>query len=266
MATTKWSKYIGSKLDDKGPQVSRVDRERLVRRLEVLPPFIQTLASIAITIIMTFALRRLDAVWMTVASLLVAIVLILGAGVWSWRSRRFLDGATDRQPLGPDSPWWAYSFSIAACALIFLASFITYLGLRPTPNYASPYDNMDPESFGCHNTAEVLTSEPHYEFVDEQGVAVGRVLLIRSRTCETVWARVEYLSGVGDRLRGKITRIMVSRPGDDKSDSFASRLTENSKVSYGDMLSNSDSCVQARVILLVERSQHQGPTVTTSCR
>jgi hypothetical protein len=78
-----------------------------------------------------------------------------------------------------------------ALTALTASTALTVLGTGTA--HAAAYDNTDPASTGCANTAETVASAAIY---DSSGTAkLGYIELRYSTACQTVWARVTTYGG-----------------------------------------------------------------------
>ncbi len=239
--------------------LAAADDARAKHVVQVLPPIVQSLAAIAASVTLTFALRQPNvALSYVVAALALAIVLVVGAGVWAWRASTFLDrrlGGATIAHTGSRKRWLPNPLAkglalLTALALLALGS-VTYLifqqGIKPIPNYSSAYDGLDPASSGCADDP-VRADVPPEPLLDVDGRDVGTVSFEMSYPCSTIWVAVTYSDP--SRHVGKTAIITAIRPEDGAKATFKSRPRTGGTRSRGNMLYNGLACVKGEVELM----------------
>jgi hypothetical protein len=198
-----------------------------------------------------------------------SVLVLVTSGIWSWRARHLL---VDREAkvhsgrrgrFSVNSSAWSWGAIIAGAALIAGSVLILIQGLMPTPNYASPYDGLDPQQSPCLESAERAPAGSA-DLYDGLGGLVGIVTLMQSVNCSTVWGRVVLMQQEASRLKGYTIKIVIERPGDGAEIPYAIRLG-GATVAYGSMLSDSQSCVLAEAALRPKDSPNYGRYSVTAC-
>jgi hypothetical protein len=244
---------------------------RLERTIEIAVPLVQAITALLAGIAVNFADSYYVPWWLTVMNVVVALALIGASAIWSWKARRALAASYSGSPLasvgwepGNDARWLATS--IAAVSLVVLVSAPSLvLGLQPAPDYNSPYDGQDPTISLCADSADPDFTSAPAELRDSEGRAVGRVELRRSLICNTVWAKVIFSDGAAAAsVIGSTARIEMNRPGDGKSAVYSLPLSGGPE-GFGNMLSNSEACVLARVSIAPSDNSRVGPEAETEC-
>jgi hypothetical protein len=163
-----------------------------------------------------------------------------------------------------DARKWLLAGAALTASLVALSIYVFVNGIKPNPNYASPYDGMNPQQSPCVDSAQqVDAKEP--TLYDSTNQAVGKIELVRSVNCATVWARAILTKQAAEQLKDYTISIVMIRPGDDEKAPFSITLG-GATVAYGSMLSDAQSCVMAEVSLTSNKSSEQGPESATSCK
>ncbi len=246
-------------------------RDYFETSVEVAPPSLQALAALAAAVALAFAGHHFVPVWSVIVVLILSTFLLVSSSIWSWRARHLLldraaHGSKEhRRRSEPDTQIWFWGGLIISLILSGLGVYILINGLRPNPNFSSPYDGMDPQTSPCLSSAVRISQVREPVLRDSSNHAVGQVELIRSTNCSTVWGRAVLTKQGGLRVKNDTISITIMRPGDNVTVPFAIPL-EGHDVAYGSMLSDAQSCVQAQVTLRSPHSNVQGPVAMTACR
>jgi hypothetical protein len=249
---------------------ARHRRDYFATAVEVVPPVVQALAAIAAAVALTFAGHHFVPAWSIILLLILSAMALFSSSIWSWRARHLLVDRAARGGESHEGSWaadahiWFGAGLVVTVLLVGLSIFVFVNGVRPSPNYASPYDGMDPQQSPCVNSAQQIPIREPILF-DSSNQAVGKVELIRSTNCAAVWARVVLTKQAAVRLKNDVISIVMIRPGDGVKAPFAIALN-GATVAYGSMLSDTQSCVRAEVSLRPKNSNNQGPGSVTSCR
>lgn len=250
----------------------RHERDYFDAAIEVAPPALQAVAAVAITFALTFAGRHFVPDWSVALTLVVGIITLVAASIWSWRARRLLlayprkDQRDVRaRPLSANSRWWLVGAIASTLLLLALSPFLLITGLMPNPSFASPYDGTDPGTSPCVQSAQPLPDQGRPTLRDPRGRSVGYVQLVRSVACATVWARVILEPPFAGQLKGDIALITMVRPGDNAEAAYP-LLLRGGTIGFGNMLSDSESCVVAQVAITVTNGKAAGPETQTACR
>lgn len=244
-------------------------RDYFPAAVEAAPPFLQTLAAIAASVALALINRRFVPLWSVIIEMVLSAIVLVMSGLWSWRARHLLVDRTAKargergRGLSADSQIWLWSATIAAAVLIAGSIFVLVQGVRPSPDYASPYDGLDPQQSPCLESAErVPVGNP--ALFDDSGRPVGVVTLMRSANCSTIWGRVILTPQAASMLKDYTIKIIIERPGDDTEVPYAIALN-GATVAYGSMLSDSKACVRAEVALRPNDSYTYGKYSVTPC-
>lgn len=250
----------------------RHERDYFEAAIEVMPPLLQAIAAVAITFALTFAGRRFVSDWIIGCTLALGIITLVAASLWSWQARRFLlahpakarrDSAT--RAFSANSRWWLLAAILSTVLLIGLSALLLIRGLIPIPSFASPYDGTDPGTSPCVHSAQPIPNQGRPSLRDLTGRPVGYVQLVRSVACATVWARVILQPPSVEHLEGDIALITMIRPGDNAKAVYP-LLLHGGTIGFGNMLSDSQSCVIARVAITTRNGARSGPESITGCR
>jgi hypothetical protein len=126
-------------------------RDYFTTAVEAIPPLLQALAAVAASVALAFANHRFVPLWSVIIIVVLSVLVLVISGIWSWRARHLL---VDREAkvhrergrgLAVDAPAWRWSAALAGTVLIAGSVFILIRGLMPSPNFASPYDGLDPQ-------------------------------------------------------------------------------------------------------------------------
>jgi hypothetical protein len=250
---------------------SKRRREYFAVATEIAPPLLDAIAALAASLALTFVTRRYVPTWSVVLVLAIAVLTILGAGLWSWRARRLLGERQTRLPrtsknrLAVNSPLWLWASILTALLLTGLSGFVFVRGIKPIPSYASPYDGTDPGTSPCVQSAQPIPDDGRPTLRDQSQQEVGHLELRRSSACATVWAKVYLKKGAAARLKHSMAQITMVRPGDDVKAPFPLPLSGGTE-GFGNMLSNAQSCVRAEVVITSPDGKQTGPKSKTECR
>ena len=99
---------------------------------------------------------------------------------------------------------------------------------------------------------------------DLAGRPVCYVQLVRSVACATVWARVIFQLSSVAHLKGDIAVITMIRPGDNAKAVYPV-LLHGGTIGFGNMLSDSQSCVAAQVTIKTSNGASSGLGTVTGC-
>lgn len=249
----------------------RHERDYLEAAIEVAPPALQAIAAVAITFALTFAGHHFVPDWVVAVALVLGVAVLVVASLWSWQARRLLlahptkDERTSTRGFAANSRWWLIAALASTLSLVGLATFLAIEGLRPNPSFASPYDGTDPGTSACVHSAHPVAGQGRPVLRDPAGHPVGYVQLVRSVACATVWARVIFKHSAVRQLKGDIARITMVRPGDDIQSVYP-LLLHGGTIGFGNMLSDSQSCVIAHVRIMTHNGKLSGPEMVTGCR
>jgi Protein of unknown function (DUF2690) len=250
---------------------TRHRRDYFETAVEVAPPSLQAFAALAAALALAFAGHRFVAAPVVIAILVLSTSLLVSSSIWSWRARRLLLNRTarDQKKLAkwsdPDKRIWFYAAISISGVLLALGIYILVNGLRPSPSFYSPYDGIDPQTSPCLSSAVRISEVKEPSLLDASDQAVGRVELIRSADCSTVWGRVVLNNQGMIRAKNDTISITAIRPGDNITAPFSIALTGHS-VAFGSMLSDAQSCVQVQVTLVSPHAKARGPVAVTACR
>ena len=247
----------------------RHQRDYFATAVEAVPPLLQALAAIAASVAFAFANHRFVPLWSVIIVAALSFLALVISGIWSWRARHLLvdreaKGRSERgRGLSVNAATWSWGAVIAGMILIAGSIFIIIRGLMPSPNYASPYDGLNPQQSPCLDSAEkVLTGNA--TLFDDSGRSVGVVTLMQSVNCSAVWGRVILTRQAAVRLKDYTIKIIIERPGDAVEIPYAVALN-GATVAYGSMLSDSQACVRAAVALRPNNSSNYGKYSVTPC-
>lgn len=239
--------------------------------IEVIPPTLQAIAAVAITFALTYAGHRYVPGWAYILTLVLGSTVLLGASLWSWKARRLLlsrpeksERDTARRLFAANSRVWFVTALVSTLAVIGFSAYVTVEGLRPNPNFSSPYDGTDPGTSACVHSAKPILGQSSPPLRDPAGQRVGYVQLVGSPACATVWARVILQSSFAARLKGDIAVITMVRPGDGARAAYR-LLLHGGTIGFGNMLSDAESCVLADVTIESSTGNRSGPETTTEC-
>ena len=116
----------------------RHERDYFDAAIEVAPPALQAIAAVAITFALTFVGHHFVPDWSVALTLVVGVITLLAASIWSWRARRLLlayprkdqrDARTG--PLSANSRWWLASAIASTLLLVALSLFLFINGKMP---------------------------------------------------------------------------------------------------------------------------------------
>jgi hypothetical protein len=210
--------------------------------------------------------------WSVALTLSLGVIILITSGLWSWHARRLLlarptkqQRNTEGRVFAANSRWWLIVALASTLSLIGLSAFLTIEGLKPNPSLASPYDGTDPGTSPCVQSAQPIPGQGRPSLRDVDGLTVGYVQLVRSVACATVWARVILRASSAVRLKGDIALITMIRPGDDAKAAYP-LLLHGGTIGFGNMLSDSQSCVTAQVTITTGNGNKSGPETATECR
>ena len=250
----------------------RHERDYFEAAVEVAPPALQAIAAVAITFALTFAGHYFVPDWSIALTLAVGVITLVAASIWSWRARRLLLAYPDKiqrnartKALSANSWWWLTSALASTLFLVGITPFLVISGLMPTPSFASPYDGTDPGTSPCVQSAQPVPDQGKPALRDPEGRPVGYVQLIRSVACATVWARVILQPSSAAQLKGDIALITMVRPGDNEQAPYP-LLLHGGAIGFGNMLSDSQSCVVAHVSITATNGKKSGPETLTQCK
>jgi hypothetical protein len=250
----------------------RHGRDYFEAAIEVAPPALQAIAAAAITFALTFAGHRFVPDWSVGVTLALGVITLIAASLWSWQARRLLlahpekdERNTKTRLLSANSRSWLAAGLAGTLLLIGLSAFLVIAGIRPNPSFASPYDGTDPGTSPCVQSAKPIPDQGRPTLRDPTGRPVGYVQLVRSVACATVWARVILRPSSAAHLKGDIAIIVIMRPGDDAKAPYP-LLLHGGTIGFGNMLSDSQSCVIAQVTITSRNGRQSGPETSTSCR
>ena len=249
----------------------RHERDYFGAAVEVAPPALQAIAAVAITFALTFAGRHFVPNWSVALTLAVGVITLVAASIWSWRARRLLLAYPTKEQrnartkaLSASSRWWLASALASTLLLIGISPFLVISGLMPNPSFASPYDGTDPGTSPCVQSAQPVLGQERPVLRDPEGRPVGYVQLRRSVACATVWARVILQPSSAAHLKGDIALITMVRPGDNAEAPYP-LLLQGGTIGFGNMLSDSQSCVVAHVSITAANGKRSGPETLTEC-
>lgn len=250
----------------------RHERDYFEAAIEVMPPTLQAVAAVAITFALTFAGRRFVSDWIVGFTVALGIVTLVAASLWSWQARRLLlarpakpQRDADTGALSANSRWWLIAAMLSTVLLIGLSVLLVIRGLIPVPSFASPYDGTDPGTSPCVHSAHPIPGQGRPTLRDVTGRPVGYVQIVRSVACATVWARVILQGSSAAHLKGDIALITMVRPGDNAKAVYP-LLLHGGTIGFGNMLSDSQSCVVAQVAITTGNGARSGPETITGCR
>lgn len=168
---------------------------------------------------------------------------------------RYSIGDADRQ--GP------LTFA-AAIAVVVMAAFGVRLNSRPTVNYRSAYDGVDPVHAQCavdsRGDGKAIASEP----IRTGTTLIGTLELEYSEFCGSHWARL-VLTPAGLRaVRGTTVDVSVHRPADDTVANY-SLVVEDVPYMWGNMVGGG-VCAYAEVQDTGERAPSAPLRAQTACR
>jgi hypothetical protein len=240
--------------------------------IEVAPPALQAIAAAAISFALTFVGHRFVPDWAVACTLALGVITLVAASIWSWQARRLLLAHpaknlrnTETRPFAADSRRWLITALTTTLSLIALSVFLVVRGLMPNPSFASPYDGTDPGTSPCVHSAKPVPGQGRPVLHDLAGRPVGYVQLVRSVACATIWARVILQHSSAARLRGDIALITMIRPGDNAKAVYP-LLLHGGTIGFGNMLSDSQSCVIAHIAITTRNNGSSGPETVTDCR
>jgi hypothetical protein len=250
----------------------RHERDYFEAAIEVAPPALQALSAVAITFALTFAGHRFVPDWSVAFSLILGVATLIAASLWSWQARRLLLARPDKAQrtaetrlLAVNSRSWLAAALVSSLSLIGLSAYLVITGIRPNPSFASPYDGTDPGTSPCVHSAQPISDQGRPTLRDLSGRPVGYVQLVRSVACATVWARVILQPSAVAHLKGDFAIITMVRPGDNAEAEYP-LLLHGGTIGFGNMLSDSQSCVIAQVTIKSSNYQKSGPETVTACR
>jgi hypothetical protein len=250
----------------------RHERDYFEAAIEVAPPALQAIAAVAITFALTFAGHHFVPDWSVALTLVVGAITLVAASLWSWYARRLLlayptkDQRNARtRASSANSRWWLAAALTTTLLLIGLSPFLLINGLMPSPSFASPYDGTDPGTSPCVHSAQPFPDQGRPTLRDLEGRPVGYVQLERSVACATVWARIILQPSSAVHLKGDIALITMVRPGDNAKAVYPV-LLNGGPIGFGNMLSDSESCVIAQVSITTTNDKISGPETSTECR
>ena len=226
----------------------------------------------AVTFALTFAGHRFVPDWTVALTLSLGVVTLIVASLWSWQARRLLlahpardERNAETRTFAANSRLWWITALASTLSLIGLATFLVIAGLRPNPSFASPYDGTDPGTSPCVDSAHPVLDQGRPVLRDPAGKPVGYVQLVRSVACATLWARIMLQHSSVRHLRGDIALITMVRPGDSAKAVYP-LLLYGGTIGFGNMLSDSQSCVIAQVRITSAHDKSSGPEIVTDCR
>lgn len=255
------------------PIRGRHERDYFKAAIEVVPPTLQAIAALAISFALTFAGHRFVPDW--------------SVGVTPRRWRR---NALRSQPLGvarppPSSrpasqrPWAHRGKSICSRLTMVVTGCAVKHQIAHRPIHFPRHRWIDahpelclahmteqiPGTSPCVHSAHPILDQGQPALHDMAGRPVGYVQLVRSVACAIVWARVILGHSSAVRLKGDIALITMVRPGDNAKAVYA-LLLHGGTIGFGNMLSDSQSCVIAQVAITTGKGGHTGPETVTGCR
>jgi hypothetical protein len=249
----------------------RHERDFFGAAIEVIPPALQAIAAGAITFALTYAGHRYVPGWASILTLVLGGIVLLAASLWSWKARRLLlsrpeksDRDTAKRLFAANSKVWFAAALASTLAIIGLSVYVAVEGLRPNPDFASPYDGTDPGTSPCVHSAKPILGQTNPPLRDPAGQQVGYVQLVGSPACATVWARVILRSSFAVRLKGDTAVITMVRPGDGARAEYP-LLLHGGTIGFGNMLSDAQSCVLADVTIKSSEGNRSGPETATEC-
>jgi hypothetical protein len=250
----------------------RHERDYFEAAIEVAPPALQAIAAVAITFALTYAGRRFGPDWVVGLTLVLGIITLITASLWSWQARRLLLAYPTKaqrnagtRAIAANSHWWLSAALASTVLLIGLSALLVIRGLMPIPSFASPYDGTDPGTSPCVHSARPIPDQGRPALRDPAGRPVGYIQLVRSVACATVRARVILQNSSVAHLKGDIAVITMIRAGDNAKAVYP-LLLHGGTIGFGNMLSDSQSCVVAQVVIITRNGASSGPETVTGCR
>lgn len=217
----------------------------------------QAIAAVSLSIALAVTGHQSVPKWAVILTLVISMFVVFCSPIgWATRETRGIWSlATDPR-------------CFLAVALIGLSTFLATVGLSPNLNWASPYDRMDPVVSGCSQSAQRVPHQMREIVRGPTGRPVGHVLLIESAACGTIWAKVILRRSAFPSLKDDIVRITMIRPSDNAM-AVGSPVIVHDRigVTWGNMLSATQSCVRAEVVISRSKDERSaGPITSTRCR
>ncbi len=220
---------------------------------------LKNLAALVTGILVTLSFRQPN-IWRWTAPVAVAVGVVAFVAASCWAQL----GASDRQvhvsATGWNSAnWWRNWAVCASCVLGVLMLYAGYQSLWPLRDFGSPYDGLAPEESACANNPRRASDETPV-LLGPDGEPIGRVVILKSVSCTTIWAQIKHPPSAA--LNGKFAIIRLIRDADHREVGYKSELRDGKKLSGGDMLSNRAACVRAEVRVYGSASSRPGPLVS----
>jgi hypothetical protein len=154
---------------------------------------------------------------------------------------------------------WVVLLVVAAvCAVI-----VVHDSTATPRSYSSGYDVTDPGRCAQGAGQAPVIPQSQVSVLDEAGRRIGDMRLRRSLKCATEWAQIVLTDTAARRLKGRVIRIDVRRPADNRRASYPLEL-HGGTVGFGNQLA-ATACIEGTAQLLAGRAQPSGPVARTGC-